>query len=395
MGETIKGISIVIDGDTTALTKALGNVNKESKSIQGELKQVEKLLKMDPGNVDLIAQKQKLLNDAVATTKQKLDALKSAQEQVNAQFAKGEISEGQFRAFQREIAATEQELGKLEGKLKDTGKTMAEIGEAAKNAGDKMKDVGEKLTVGVTAPIAAAGGLILKGAIDAENAQGKLQASLGLTAEEAADLEAVAKAVWVNGFGENIDEVNSAIASVRQNMGDLAEDDMQKVTEGAMTIADVFDQDVKEVAAAAGVAMKNFGIDGQQALDIITYGFQHGGDYSGELLDTIREYSPQFASLGLSADQAMAMLIKGAEAGSWNLDKVGDSMKEFNIRAQDGSKATSEGFAMIGMDAQEMGAAIAAGGDQAQKAFVATITALASMKDPLAQNQAGVALFGR
>jgi len=257
-----------------------------------------------------------------------------------------------------------------------------------------MKDVGEKMSIGITAPIVAGGAALLKGAIDAEVATGKLQASLGLTAKEAENLGGVAQDVWKNGFGENIDEANQAIVSVRKNIGDLSKDDLQKVTEGAMTIADVFGQDVNEVTAAAGVAMKNFGISGQKALDIITAGFQQGGDYSGELLDTIREYSPQFASLGLSVDQAMGMLVAGAQAGAWNLDKVGDAMKEFNIRAQDGSKTTAEGFTMLGLNADKMGTSIAAGGKNAQQAFMATITALANMKDPLLQNQAGVALFG-
>lgn len=390
----IKGITIEIGGNTQPLNKALEDVNKKTRDVQSELKQVERLLKLDPSNTELLAQKQKLLADAVNNSREKLDRLKDTQAEVTAQFKKGEIGEEQYRAFERELVKAEQELSKFQKELKQTGITAEQIGKSMQDTGEKMKGIGEKMSVGITAPIVAAGGLILKGAVDAEVAQGKLQASLGLTADQAADLEAVAQAVWVNGFGENIEEVNQAIMNVRQNMGNLAEDDMQKVTEGAMTIADIFDQDVKEVAAAAGVAMKNFGISSQDALDIITYGFQHGGDYSGELLDTIREYSPQFASLGLSADQAMDMLIKGAEAGSWNLDKVGDSMKEFNIRAQDGSKTTADGFAAIGLNAQEMGSAIAKGGEEAQKAFVATITALANMKDPVAQNQAGVALFG-
>jgi phage-related minor tail protein len=101
--ESIKGINIVIGSDTTALSKALGDVNKKSRDIQSELKLVEKLLKMDPSNTELLAQKQKLLADALKNTKEKLDGLKKAQEQVNAQFKKGEINEGQYRAFQREI----------------------------------------------------------------------------------------------------------------------------------------------------------------------------------------------------------------------------------------------------------------------------------------------------
>lgn len=390
----IKGITIEIGGNTQPLNKALSDVNKKSKDLQSELKQVERLLKLDPGNTELVAQKQKLLADAVENSSEKLKTLRKAQEQVQEQFARGEIGEEQYRAFQREVVKAEQELSKFENQLKDTQKSADSLGDKLNAAGDKMKSAGEKMSIGITAPIVAGGALMLKGAMDAEAAQGKLQASLGLTAKEAEKLGDVAQEVWKDGFGESIEEVSTAIANVRKNMGEMADQELKGVAAGAMTIADVFDQDVNEVTRAAGVMMKNFGISGKDALDLITVGFQKGGDFSGELLDTLREYSPQFVSLGLSADQAMGMLISGAQAGAWNLDKVGDAMKEFNIRAQDGSKTTAEGFAAIGLDAQKMGQDIAAGGDQAQQAFLATITALASIEDPVEQNIAGVNLFG-
>ena len=118
MAGNIKGITIEIGGDTQKLNKALEDVNKKSRDIQSELKQVEKLLKLDPGNTELLAQKQKLLAEAVANSKEKLDRLKSAQEQVNEQFKKGEISEEQYRAFQREVVKAEQELAGFEKQLK-------------------------------------------------------------------------------------------------------------------------------------------------------------------------------------------------------------------------------------------------------------------------------------
>lgn len=393
IAETIKGINILIGSDTTGLSKALSDVNKNARDIQSELRQVEKLLKLDPTNTELLAQKQKLLGDAVANSREKLDRLRAVQEQVNQQFARGEISEGQYRAFQREVAATEQELRRLQDRLEETGKASNKLGETLEKAGGKMKSAGEKMSLGLTAPIVAAGGAILKGAVDAENAQAKLQAALGATGEEAEELGNIAEAVWKNGFGENIAEVNGALVTVKQNM-QLAGEPLQEFTEGAMTLADVFGVDVQESTAAARVMVENFGISGQDALDLITVGFQQGGDFSGELLDTLREYSPQFATMGMSADQMLGILISGAQAGAWNLDKVGDAVKEFNIRAQDGSKTTAEGFAAIGLNAEQMGQAIAQGGEKGQQAFTATIAALAAMSDPVAQNTAGVALFG-
>ena len=110
MANNIKGITIEIGGNTTKLTNALSSVNKEVKNTQGELREVERLLKLDPKNTEALAQKQKLLKDAISETKEKLDVLKTAEAQVEEQFKNGEVSEEQYRALKREIEATELSL---------------------------------------------------------------------------------------------------------------------------------------------------------------------------------------------------------------------------------------------------------------------------------------------
>ncbi len=114
MADRIKGITVVIGGDTTGLSKALSGVNKEISSTQKQLKDVERLLKLDPGNTELLAQKQRLLNDAVDQTKTKLNALQDAEKQVQQQFEKGEVSQEQYDGLKREIIATEAELRNAE-----------------------------------------------------------------------------------------------------------------------------------------------------------------------------------------------------------------------------------------------------------------------------------------
>jgi len=196
LAQTIRGINVVIGSDTTGLAKALSDVNKHARDIQSELRQVERLLKFDPTNTELLAQKQKLLSDAVENTQEKLNRLRLVQEQVNEQFQRGEISEGQYRAFQREIAKTEQELKKLEKQLKSTspeiqslGKRLEEAGEKMKKAGEKITDVGKKLTIGVTAPIAGIGVAATKAAIDFESAFAGVRKTVDATEEEFAQLE--------------------------------------------------------------------------------------------------------------------------------------------------------------------------------------------------------------
>ncbi|MGI5846345.1 MAG: phage tail tape measure protein, partial [Alphaproteobacteria bacterium] len=182
MAETIRGLNIVIGSDTDGLNKALGEVDKSARSIQSELRQVEKLLKFDPSNTELISQKQKLLADAVATTKTRLDALKEAQSQVNDQFARGEISEGKYRAFQREVAKTEQELKRLEGRAKTAGVSLEQIAKATERAAQRFNALGNTLLRTVTAPILAAGAAAYKMGSDTAEAVNKVEVAFGSAA---------------------------------------------------------------------------------------------------------------------------------------------------------------------------------------------------------------------
>lgn len=179
MAGKIKGITITLGADVQPLNKALADVNKKSKDLQSELKQVERLLKLDPGNTELVAQKQKILAEAVENSKEKLDRLKTAQQQVNEQFAKGEINEEQYRAFQREVSKAEQELKGFEKQLSETAKASDNLKDkldkaqtSLKDFGGKMTDIGKNLTMSVTAPIVAAGGAAFKMAADLQDALG-------------------------------------------------------------------------------------------------------------------------------------------------------------------------------------------------------------------------------
>lgn len=156
----IAGITIEISGDTQPLNKALTGVNKTSRDLQSELRQVDRLLKLDPKNTELLAQKQKLLTESVKNTSEKLNTLKETQKQVNEQFAKGEISEEQYRAFQREIIKTEEELKKLEGQLEQVNDKWKDTAERIGEFGDKSTELGKKL-----APVSAAAGAVAGGMV--------------------------------------------------------------------------------------------------------------------------------------------------------------------------------------------------------------------------------------
>lgn len=210
----IKGITIEIGGDTTKLGKALQDVEKQSKSLQGELKGVNSLLKYDPTNVVLIKQKQDLLNGSIVQTKEKLNILKSTQAQVQAQFDKGEITEEQYRDFQREIVSTENKLKSLTKQAKEfhtnISPTLVSAGEKAEILGNKIESAGKKLTA-VSGMATAALGLSAKAAIDFESSFAGVKKTVDGTTEE---LEEIRKGILK--MSEQLPASSKEIAAVAE-----------------------------------------------------------------------------------------------------------------------------------------------------------------------------------
>ena len=248
--------------------------------------------------------------------------------------------------------------------------------------------------VGTGAAIAGVSVLAVGAAMDIDSAMNQLQASTGATAEQTEKYRKVMEDVYNNNYGEDFGDIGEAIAQVTKNLGDMDEVELQNVTESAFALRDTFGYEIPESTRAAKAMMDNFGISGEEAMNLIAAGAQNGLDYSGELLDSISEYSVQFSKMGMDADDMFAIFQKGAESGAFNLDKVGDAVKEMSIRVVDGSDTTREGFELIGLNAEEMAEKFAAGGESAKEAFNQTIDALAAMEGPIAQNQAGVDLMG-
>lgn len=251
-----------------------------------------------------------------------------------------------------------------------------------------------------TAMFAELGGKALesaKGIITAGDEYNKsvnqLSASTGKTAEELKGLEETAQKVYKNNFGESFDDVAVAISDVSNRTG-LIGDELQEATENAFTLSSTFGMEVGESTKAAASLMKNFGISASEAYNIIAVGAQNGANQNDDLLDTLNEYSAQYSALGLSADEFVQSLVNGAETGVFSIDKVGDAVKEFNIRAKDGSDSSAQGFELIGMNAEEMTSRFAQGGDTAKRAFFEVVNALNQMSDPVEKNTAAVNLFG-
>ena len=166
---------------------------------------------------------------------------------------------------------------------------------------------------------------------DYNKAMNQLSASTGATGDELDALGESVKNIYAQNLGEDFNDVAEGLAAT-QKASDLAGEALEQATAAGFVLRDTFDYDISESARAASALMKNFNISAEEAYGLIATGAQNGADKNGDLLDTLNEYSAQFAALGLSADQFMGSLVEGADAGLFSIDKVADAVKEFNIR---------------------------------------------------------------
>ena len=248
--------------------------------------------------------------------------------------------------------------------------------------------------IGAGAAAAGMGVLAVGAANDMQGAMNSFLAETGKSREETERYQGILENIYANNYGESFEDIASAMSDITKQLGEMDDESLQNVTESAFALRDTFGYEIPESTRAAKAMMDNFGLSGQEAMSMIAAGAQNGLDYSGELLDSISEYSVQFHKMGLGADDMFNIFQKGAETGAFNLDKVGDAIKEMSIRVIDGSETTNQGFELIGLNADEMAAKFAAGGDTAKEAFNQTLDALAALEDPIAQNTAGVDLMG-
>lgn len=292
----------------------------------------------------------------------------------------------------------------MELAIKIAGKVDKSLGTSTKAANKQLATIqkaASKASTVMTAGLAAMG----TGAIAAtkyladlggewQTATNQMASATGAAGEELENLRDVMENVYADNFGEDVADVADAVALVDRNMANLDKNGLTNATEGALALRDAFEYDVAESTRAAEAIRKNFGSSAEEAFSLIAAGAQNGLDYSGELIDTINEYSSQFSKLGFTADGMFNLLQSGADSTAWNLDKVGDAIKEFSIRAIDGSDTTVAAFKDLGYNAEEIMATFAAGGEGANEAFFDVINTLLDVDDQVKRDALGVALFG-
>ncbi len=360
MAETIRGINVVIGSDTTGLSKALSDVNQKSRDIQSELKQVEKLLKLDPANTELVAQKQKLLGDAVANTRGKLDALRKVQQQVNEQFVNGKINEGQYRAFRREIAKAEQQLKGFEKTAGNTKTSLADLGKSFQKTGGDVSESFTKVGTGLTAigaGVATGLGLAVKGAADFEQGLSNIKAVSGATGDEMAKLKELAMDMGA----ETKYSATEAASGIEEliKAGVSAEDIMSGGLKGALSLATAGELELADAAEIASTALNAFKADNltvQQAADILAGAANASATSVGELKFGMSAVSAVASAVGMSfkdTTTALALFaqngLKGSDAGTslktmlMNLQPVTDGQhllfEKLGLKTIDAAKA--------------------------------------------------------
>ena len=404
MPGNIKGIIVEIGGDTSKLQKALNKVNSTSNSLSKELKGVNSLLKFDPKSTELLNQKQELLSESIETTKDKLQQLQRIKEQADKKMANGDkISAENYRNLQREIVATQNKLNGLTDELKQfntenskitkASKKIEEYGNKISKASDKVNDLGNKASV-VSGAVVAGGAALVNSAMSLEDAVAKYISSTNTATNETEKYKTVLENINKANYGDGYEDIANSMAAVKMQLKDINDADLENITEKAIALRDLFGYEVSESIRAVKALMDNFNITADESFNLIAEGKKQGLDFSNELLDNINEYSVQFKKLGLDAEDMFNIFKVGSENGAFNLDKIGDAVKEFSIRVIDGSNTTKDGFKRIGLNADEMTKKFANGGETAKQAFIEVVNRLGKMDDKVSQSIAGVDLFG-
>lgn len=305
--------------------------------------------------------------------------------------------------------------GSLEGALDGTTERLQGMGEnmgnglvsgfmgvvgRAGSAGPIGAAIAAGLAVQVGIPLMAGAkiaDLVIEG-FEARAAQGFIKAQFGWTPQQAEQAGKAASDAYINAFGESVNANREAAGvAIQAGLldGDATAAEMQPVIEQLQIVSSLMGEEIPEVARAAGQMVKTGMADNiTEAFDLLTVGQQKGLNLSGDLIDTVVEYGVQYQKLGVDGATALGTIAQMSKAGARDTDLAADALKEFSIRAMDGSEASMQAFADLNLNAEETAAAFAKGGDSALGMSRVVLTALAKIEDPMKRNEIGVALLG-
>ncbi len=397
--------------DITDFKANIAELNRQIKVIDSGFKAAAAGMDNWGESEEGLQQRIQSLNQITDLQRQKIANLTAQYEKVAAE--KGETSKAaqdlQVR-INRETEALNKnlkEMNKSTSALDNLGKESVEAAKQTEDLDKALEETTAELkTIGGNAATAAAAGItavgvaataaigrLLNFANGTDRALNRLQTQTGVSANEMEEFRDIAEEIYTSNLGDSIEDVAASMATVRQVTKQTGEE-LESTTKQALLLRDTFGFEVNESINAVHSLMKQFGITAEEAFTLIAQGAQNGANKNGDMLDILNEYAPHFQALGLNAEEFTDILIQGAEDGAFSIDKIGDAIKEFNIRAKDGSESTSEAFEELGLNSKEMSAQFAAGGKAAQQSFKTVLKELNKIEDPLKRNSIGVGLFG-
>ena len=331
MASRISGITIEIDGNTTPLQQSLSKVNRSIKTTQTALKDVDKLLKLNPGNTDLLRQKQQLLATAINDTKKKLDTEKEALAQLASQDQTPEVT-AQMQTLQRQIIEDENELKRLQDEAKSFGsvakqqfeaaaESVKAVGEKVSEAGDKIKGFGEGMTKNVTAPLAAVGGASLAAFSEVDEGLDTIIKKTGATGAAADEMGAIMESIATT-IPTDFATAGNAIGEVNTRFG-VTGDELEALSTQFIQFASLNETDVTSAVDSTQKALAAFGLGAENAgrlLDAMNATGQRTGVSVDALASGLVSNAAAFDEMGLNIFQATEFMgdleMSGAESSA-------------------------------------------------------------------------------
>lgn len=351
--ERIKGITIEIDGDTKGLSKALQGVNKDIKSTQTQLKDVEKLLKLDPHNVTLLGQKMEALGKQINSTKDKLSQLKSVSDEMEKGLKNGSITAEQYDAWQREIIQTENELKNLEAELKavpsaadamlaGVSDKFDALGGKIQNVGDKVSSLGDTMSKTFTAGIVVAGTASVKAWQDVDSAMDDLIAKTGATGEAFEELQATAERIATT-IPTDFKTSANAVGEVNTRF-DATGKTLEELSTAFIEFATLNNTDVVGSIDSVSGMMNAWGIDAKdtvKVLDTLNAVSQQTGISSDQLSEILQSNALSFKEMDYDLAQA-AMLMGQMDKNGVDASAGLTALRKAMSKATDENKSLNE-----------------------------------------------------
>ena len=399
LSSTVSGIGNDTRKISTNMAQGFNNVVT---TVDGTTKEVQKLgttaekisAKMEAGFKDV--------ETAVRDNGKELQKLNTTAVKISTTMERG------FDRMENSISEVSVEIWQLKDRIEESNRIAKEgfnkvvqALQQTKKEANNTESAFDKLSGTFGAVKAAAAGFIsfeaMKGLVTSASdwtaAMNHFRAATGASFKDMKQYGESAKAVFNEGIGETPLEIAQNMAKIGQNTK-VTGKNLEQLTKSAMALQKTFDWDPNELTRATDMAYKQWGYSHTQTMGLLAKGAQMGLDKNQNLLDSMNEYAVHFKKIGMSGEDMIKVFAAVGKQGVFDFDKAGDALKEFSIRAIDGSDSTVGAYVQLGLNADTMAKQIAKGGPTAKRTFATILESIKSVKDPVKQDAIGIALFG-